>query len=405
MRTNRAIQISLALAVAATGVADVASAASRRELQDTRLISRAIHGGLPNGPSSNAVISNDRRYARAIAFESAASDLVRGDTNGVKDVFVIRRANKDPNVGRRWQPGKARRISRPRRGGQANGPSWGAAIGGGFDVRPKCVAFLSAASNLIGRDTNGKVDAFVTKVNGKGLRRVSLPGNRQAKNDTTQVAVSGDCKKIAFVTNGYVYVRSKGRTRKLRYGRDPSFATGRKNHLVFAGPSGVFFSKNARRKGKLIVPGGRNPAYNHIKRQVVTFERYRGGHLQIWTKDLGRSAHVVSKRGRRAGNGDSRNPVIGNSGFYIAFQSEATNLSTDAARRARDYNGKTDTYLYTNVRNLTIAQSVFEKGVTLPGGGHNPSMSFYANYIVFDTPGGLRKADAHQVYMRYLGPV
>src|SRR3712207_6518925 len=131
---------------------------------------------------------------------------------------------------------------------------------------------------------------------------------------------------------------------------------------------------------------------------------YRGGHLQVFTKDLGRRAHVVSKRGRRAGNGDSRNPVIGNSGYYIAFQSDATNLSTDAARRARDYNGRTDTYLYTNVRNMTIAQSVFEKGVTLPGGGFNPSMSFYANYIVFDSPGGSTTRD-HQVYLRYLGPV
>jgi len=46
------------------------------------LISRAADGGTPNGPSTNAVISGDRRYARIIAFESEASDLVRGDTNG-----------------------------------------------------------------------------------------------------------------------------------------------------------------------------------------------------------------------------------------------------------------------------------------------------------------------------------
>jgi len=350
------------------------------------------------------VISNDRRYARVIAFESEASNIVRGDTNGFKDVFVIRRANRDGNVGRRWAPGKIRRVSKPRRGGEPNGPSWGAAVGGGFDVRPKCVAFLSAASNLVGRDTNGKVDAFVARPNGTKLRRISLPGNRQSKNDTTQVAASGDCRVFAFVNNGYVYVRKSGRVKRLRYGRDPSFATGRKNHLVFAGPRGVYFSKHARRAGRLIVPGGRNPAYNHIKRQVVTYEKYRGGQLQIWSKDLGRHAHVISKRGRRAGNGDSRNPVIGNSGYYIAFQSDATNLSTDAARRARDYNGRTDTYLYTNVRNMTIAQSVFEKGVTLPGGGFNPSMSFYANYIVFDSPGGSTTRD-HQVYLRYLGPV
>jgi hypothetical protein len=33
-------------------------------------------------------------------------------------------------------------------------------------------------------------------------------------------------------------------------------------------------------------------------------------------------------------------------------------------------------------------------------------MSFYANYIVFDSPAPMDIKDAaHQVYMRYLGPV
>jgi hypothetical protein len=51
-------------------------------------------------------------------------------------------------------------------------------------------------------------------------------------------------------------------------------------------------------------------------------------------------------------------------------------------------------------------QSVEEKGVPLPGGGTNPSMSYYANYIVFDSPAPLGARDgAHQIYMRYLGPV
>jgi hypothetical protein len=33
-------------------------------------------------------------------------------------------------------------------------------------------------------------------------------------------------------------------------------------------------------------------------------------------------------------------------------------------------------------------------------------MSFYANYIVFDSPGPLGARNSpHQIYMRYLGPV
>ena len=64
----------LAAAVLAPGGAP---AKERHELQHTILISRALDGGAPNGPSTNAVISNDRRWARIVAFESEASNLVR----------------------------------------------------------------------------------------------------------------------------------------------------------------------------------------------------------------------------------------------------------------------------------------------------------------------------------------
>jgi hypothetical protein len=45
------------------------------------------------------VISQDRRWSRYVAFESEASDLTRGDTNGAKDVFVVRRDRRRVLVG------------------------------------------------------------------------------------------------------------------------------------------------------------------------------------------------------------------------------------------------------------------------------------------------------------------
>src|SRR4051794_10918324 len=57
----------------------------------TFLLSRALDGGLPDGPSRNPSVSGDGRFARAIAYESDASNLVPGDTNGLTDVFVTYR--------------------------------------------------------------------------------------------------------------------------------------------------------------------------------------------------------------------------------------------------------------------------------------------------------------------------
>jgi hypothetical protein len=174
----------------------------------------------------------------------------------------------------------------------------------------------------------------------------------------------------------------------------------------------VYLSKKGVRRAYLIAPGGRNPAYNDIKRRVVAYEKFKNGHWQImWRclageRDCNRREHDASGRKGELGNADSHKPVIGNSGYYISYESDATNLGVNSLRRIGDYNRRTDTYLYTGVRDMTLVQSVFEKAVPLNGGGYNPSMSFYANYIVFDTPGGLGSPEgAHQVYMRYLGPV
>jgi hypothetical protein len=175
---------------------------------------------------------------------------------------------------------------------------------------------------------------------------------------------------------------------------------------VYANPRGVYLAKNGTGRSRLVAPGGANPAYNDIKRHVVAYEKSAGGHTQVFFRDLGKAEHPASALGGALGNGDSRKPVIGNSGYYIAFESVSDNLGVNALRRPGDDNNSADTYLYTNVRDLTLVQSVFEKAVPLPGGGYNPSMSFYANYILFDSPAPMGSpAGPHQVFMRYLGPL
>jgi hypothetical protein len=415
--TAVALLTALSAAAGVTGsqaASDVDSRVDQARAQATVLISRAngasADGAVPNGPSTNAVISNDKRYARVIAFESEASNLVSGDTNGVKDIFMVRRARPINNIGTPWRPGDTLLVSRTSTGQAANGPSFSPAVDGAFHRKPSCVAFLSAASNIVPGDTNGKVDAFVSRGPGGPPIRVSLPGGRQASSDTTAVAVSGGCSQIAFVTAGTLYVRRGPSAREVRAlaqnATDPSFSRGLRNDLVFAAPRGVFLSKGGTARPRLVGPGGRNPAYNDVKRQVVIYEKTVGGHVQVVYHDLGKREVVASAHGGSPGNGDSRNPSIGNSGYYMTFETDASNLGVNATGRVGDFNSKPDVYLYTNVRDMTLVQSVEEKAVPLPGGGVNPSMSFYANYIVFDAPAPLGNADGpHQVYMRYLGPV
>jgi hypothetical protein len=370
---------------------------------------------------------------------------VRNDPNGVKDVFVVRRAGSFHNNGSKWQRGRTTLISRAP-GGPANGPSWGAAVDGSFWTVPSCVAFLSSATNLVAGDTNGRVDAFVSNRIGRLPKRVSLPGGKQAIEDTTDVAVSGDCSRIAFVTGGRLYVKAGKRVRRVKAGvpaSDPAFSNGFTNDLVFTAPRGVYMSRGGTKRPKLIGPGGRNPAYSDIhkpppncKRRTFAYERKYKGRWQVVVRVQGQKTRVISRRRGSHANADSRHPVIGNAGCYVTFESDASNLGLNATRRKGDHNQAPDVYLYTAVRRITLVQSVANKAIPLQAGGRNPSMSWYANYVVFDSqapmrnqfrlepwqfkslqksqyrdplppppPPGQAPADTSQIYMRYLGPV
>src|SRR4051794_16230304 len=118
--------------LAFAALAPAASAQDRSALQSTQLISTSIDGGVPNGPSTNPAISNDRRFARIIAFESEATDLVPNDVNGQKDVFMVERGGSFGNNGSPWTVGNATLLSHAADGGPSDGPSYGAAVDGSF---------------------------------------------------------------------------------------------------------------------------------------------------------------------------------------------------------------------------------------------------------------------------------
>lgn len=106
-------------------------------------VSTAAGGVQANGASTAPVLSADGQF---VAFHSAATNLVAGDTNGVQDVFV-----KDTLTG------GVTRISTSAGGAQGNGASTWAAI----SSNGRRVAFNSDASNLVPGDTNATGDVFI----------------------------------------------------------------------------------------------------------------------------------------------------------------------------------------------------------------------------------------------------
>jgi Tol biopolymer transport system component len=152
-----------------------------RQLGTTELASLSSGGAQGDNVSLGPSISADGRY---VAFWSRAGFLVANDTNGVDDVFLRDRI-----------AGTTVRLSVDSGGLQSNASSLGPVISG--DGRS--VAFWSDATNLVAGDTNLKRDVFLRDVQAGTTERVSIDSASAQSNGVSQLpAISGDGRVVAF---------------------------------------------------------------------------------------------------------------------------------------------------------------------------------------------------------------
>ena len=219
-RSSRLLGAFAGLSILLTAV-PAAQAFDPTKDRETHLLSRSITGGFPNGPSRNGAFSQDGQGASLAAFESDASDLVAGDANGQTDVFVVRRGGHfTTDKGEPWQPdGPARLASVGMGGAAADGPSYKPDLDGSALHRaPRCVAFVSAATNLVPGDTNGKPDAFVRDLRSGATTRVSVAGKGLQSNGTTyDVQIDGACSRVAFTSDATNLHVTKAAARRNAY--------------------------------------------------------------------------------------------------------------------------------------------------------------------------------------------
>jgi tricorn protease-like protein len=114
-----------------------------RKTGTTERVSVASDGSEANDHSFSPQISANGRY---VTYNSDASNLVPGDTNGTTDIFVFDR-----------KTGTTERISVASDGTEGNGFSFEPAI----SANGHYITYNSDASNLVPGDTNGTADIFV----------------------------------------------------------------------------------------------------------------------------------------------------------------------------------------------------------------------------------------------------
>lgn len=273
------------------------------------LASPGLGGFATNGPSGiiGVSLSADGRF---VAFDSQASNLVPGDTNGVTDVFV-----------RDLTKGVTVRASVTSSGGQGTGHSLAVAISG--DGR--FVAFSSDADNLVAGDRNRMRDVFVRDLQTGLTTRVSVgPNGRDGNADSGRsgVSISGDGRYVAFDSEASNLIG--GDTNALRdiFVRDRIKG---ETLLVTVGRSGP---ANGPSSFPALSEDGRLVAFSSWATDLVVGDT--NGQADVFVRDrlLGTTERVsVSSKGVQGDLASGEHAVaISGDGMVVAYDSRAKNL-------------------------------------------------------------------------------
>ena len=348
MRNLRRILPGLATACLA------ALAAPRGTAQDTTLVSIGPFGQA-NDTCIYPEITPEGRY---VAFQSLASNLVAGDTNGWNDVFRVDLAT-----------GTVVRVSVGPGGVEGDADSLEPAI----DDSGRYVSFFSYATNLVPGDTNGFPDIFVADVVTGTLTRVSVDSTGvQGNGGSRYPASSADGRWVAFESNATNLVAGDTNGARDVFVHDLQTGTTIRASVGAGGAQGDGESLDAAISGD-----GRLVAFESHATNLVAGDTNLAQDVFVRDLVLGTTVRVSVDSAGVQGDLESHNPALSPDGGCVAFDSSATNLV------AGDTNGADDMFRHELATGVTIRASVSGGGAEGNDDSYDASLSSDGRFLVF----------------------
>jgi Tol biopolymer transport system component len=358
-----------------------------RQARTTTRVSVDSAGREGDGASFLGAVSADGRF---VAFGSHADNLVVGDRDFESDVFVHDRLT-----------GVTELVSVNSAGQQQNGTSAGMDI----SADGRFVAFVSFASNLVPGDTNGQGDVFVRDRLAGTTGRVSLTStggqqNGPAGSLVSSVGINGDGRFVAFDsfasnlvsddTNGTtdVFVRDRATGVTERADVSSAEAQAQGGALLEATSddgSAILFDSGAPN----LVPGDTNDP----------------NQPDVFVRDLavGQTERVSVGVGGVQANAVSFGAAISADGRVVAFSSDASNLV------AGDTNGFFDAFVHDRIASTTTRISLSGTGAQGNGGSGASAITADGTLVIFESGASNLVAgdanDASDIFARQVAAV
>lgn len=288
-------------------------------------------------------ISADGRY---VAFSSGSTNLVAGDTNSWRDVFVHDTRARTTE-----------RVSVASDGSEANffcsDPS--------ISADGRFVVFSSLAANLVSEDTNNSSDVFLHDRFTRTTTRVSVASDgTQPNGDSRDPSISPDGRYIAFesfatnlvsndtnaVSDIFVHDCLTGTTERVSVSTDGAQADSGSSTLSDrSGYSSVSISED----GALV-------AFESYASNLVPEDTNGKRDIFVRNRQTGSTQRVSISSGQTQANDDCWDPSISANGRFVAFFSQASNLVSS------DTNSCSDIFVYDLHLGSTVRASISSDG-------------------------------------------
>lgn len=322
--------------------------------QTTSLVTVGPDGQADSG-SLYAEMSSDARW---ITYQSGASNLVAGDTNGAPDIFLFDRMD-----------GSTRRVSVASNGAQANGDCLDPHI----SLDGRHITWFSYATNHVAGDTNGKTDVFVHDSVTAVTVRVSVgTGGVQADKQSRYPMLSGDGRLCAFESDATNLVVGDANGARDVFVHDLQTGVTTRVSTAADGTQGDADSLDAS-----ISPDGRYCAFESTASNLVPNDA--NGVSDVFVKDLqtGAIVRVSVGAGGVEGDGPSSNPSLSELALRCSFESDAANLVP------MDANAWHDVFVRDLAAGTTVLASLSSEGGQSHLGAYEGTLSTGGNFVAF----------------------
>jgi len=322
------------------------------------LVSVSSGGSQANGNSENPSISSDGRF---IAFISDATNLVSGDTNDVKDVFVHDR-----------DTGDTERVSIASDGTETDDESFTLSLSSNGTF----VAFGSFATNLVAGDSNGVSDIFVHDRGIGDTERVSIASDgTEANDESSYVSISSDGRYVAFESNATNLVPNDTNIKSDIFVHDRINGTTERVSISTAGAqaNGDSFFTAISSNGRFVAFSSEasNLVANDANDQIDIFVHDRENNitkLLIGPVEFNTGSGFIIVA-----------PVISPEGDFVGFRSNADDLVTS------DSNNSFDVFLVNRVTEIIERVSLSTSEVAGNSDSSSPSISSDNRFVVFSS--------------------